>query len=85
MTIRGARRPAPPLRAANPILDPPRPAAASASAGERLLRHAQAGTITLRGPYSGQVYSFAPHAATAVRAEDVGALLRTGLLIGAER
>jgi len=36
--------------------------------------------IVLRGPYSGQIYRFSRDAATAVFAEDVGALLRTGAL-----
>jgi hypothetical protein len=85
MTIQGARMPAPARHASNPIPDPARPAVAPAAAGERLLRHARGGAITLRGPYSGRVYSFSPNAATAVRAEDAGALLRTGLLIDAER
>jgi hypothetical protein len=61
------------------------PDGALASAGEAALRHAREGTIVLRGPYSGRVYRFSHHGATAVLAEDVGALLRTGVLERANR
>jgi hypothetical protein len=49
-------------------------------ASQALLRNAREGTIVLRGPSSGQLYRFSSHTATAVRAGDVSALLRTGLL-----
>jgi hypothetical protein len=44
------------------------------------LRHARAGTLALRGPGSGRVYLFSDTEATPVLAEDLDALLRTGLL-----
>ena len=47
---------------------------------QTLLRHVREGGIVLRGPYTGQIYRFSHDAATAVFAEDVGALLRTGAL-----
>jgi hypothetical protein len=50
-----------------------------------LLRHAREGTIVLRGPGSGLIYRFSTHAATVVLAEDVNALLRTGVLQHANR
>ena len=53
--------------------------------GETTLRHAREGTIALRGPYSGRVYRFSNRGSTAVLAEDVGALLRTGVLERANR
>ena len=53
---------------------------APAPTAQTLLRHAREGSIVLRGPYSGQIYRFSRDAATAVFAEDVGALLRTGAL-----
>lgn len=58
---------------------------APASPGQTLLRHAREGSIVLRGPNSGQIYRFSPDAATAVLAEDVAALLRTGALKYANR
>lgn len=58
---------------------------APASPAQTLLRHAREGSIVLRGPYSGQIYQFSRSAATAVQAEDVGALLRTGALEYANR
>lgn len=45
-----------------------------------MLRHTRGGTIVFRGPASGQLYRFSNGAATAVLAEDVNALLRTGVL-----
>ncbi|HEV8628789.1 MAG TPA: hypothetical protein VGV61_00630 [Thermoanaerobaculia bacterium] len=45
-----------------------------------LLRHASAGTIALRGPRSGRIYLFSDTAASAVLAQDVDALLRSGAL-----
>ena len=56
---------------------------ALASATQTLLRHARPGTIVLRGPNSGTVYSFSARAATIVRNADVDALLRTGVLVRA--
>ncbi len=58
---------------------------APALLGQTLLRHAREGSIVLRGPHSGQIYRFSRDAATAVLAEDVGALLRTGALEYAKR
>jgi hypothetical protein len=49
-------------------------------ASHTMLRHTRLGTITLRGPSSGSIYRFSDYADTAVLAEDVSALLRTGLL-----
>ena len=45
-----------------------------------MLRLVRAGTLALRGPRSGRVYLFSPAEPTAVLAEDVDALLRTGVL-----
>jgi len=58
---------------------------ALASAMQTLLRHARQGTIVLRGPNSGNVYSFSDRAATAVLNADVDALLRTGMLVRVNR
>jgi hypothetical protein len=49
-------------------------------ASQATLRNAREGTIVLRGPSSGRLYRFSNHTDTAVLAEDVSALLRTGLL-----
>ncbi len=54
-------------------------------ASQTLLRNAREGTIVLRGPSSGQLYRFSSRMDTAVRAGDVSALLRTGLLKRGDR
>jgi hypothetical protein len=77
MTAPQTRRVPPPPDAT--IQHPP------ASSAQTLLRHAREGTIELRGPSSGQIYRFSSQAATAVLAQDVGALLRTGALVHANR
>jgi hypothetical protein len=45
-----------------------------------MLRRKGPGTLALRGPRSGRAYLFSDREATAVLAEDVDALLRTGAL-----
>ncbi len=65
--------------------DRSQPPAPASPAQTLLLRHAREGSIVLRGPYTGQIYSFSRSAATAVFAEDAGALLRTGALEYARR
>jgi hypothetical protein len=45
-----------------------------------MLRHTGTGALAVRGPSSGRVYLFSDREATAVLAEDVDALLRTGAL-----
>jgi hypothetical protein len=45
-----------------------------------MLRHARAGRIALRGPRTGRVYVFSDREPTAVLADDVDALLRSGVL-----
>lgn len=59
--------------------DPPRRRVPEPSA-PAMLRYTKAGTIALRGPYSGRVYLFSNREASAVLAEDVDVLLRTGVL-----
>ena len=53
---------------------------APAPATPAMVRHARAGTLALRGPRSGRIYLFSDREASAVLAEDLEILLRTGVL-----
>lgn len=69
-----ARHPSP------PAVSDPAPRSIRAAAAATMLRHARAGRIALRGPRTGRVYVFSDREPTAVLADDVDALLRSGVL-----